>query len=306
MDEENPEIVHLDRSAKCICAHQSDGDMSETSKFYIGTCSSHEKNSIQVIEYDDYENNVTKSEIDVDSKGLITKISQYDDHIAFIEDLNCYIYNLESQAARTLVSEATYSSVLKQNRLATLSKSYASIFDIADIESPTKIHLKNSLQTAFQHGELKFDTHSNSQLFATTGKNLDVYDLRSCKSTSTVTSNFQIRSFDINPNRTDYVTYVTDNRIISTVDVRNQKETISSTETGHNHWVWSVRYNPFHDRLVLTSGSDNRAILYTFFETCSDNVKKSNWQLTSSESFEDDLDKADDYWEVFDVIISKF
>lgn len=215
--------------------------------------------------------------------------------MAFIEDLNCYIFNLESKTARTLVSEATYSSVLKQNRLATLSKSYASIFDIANIESPTKIHLKNSLQTAFQHGELKFDTHSSSQLFATTGKNLDVYDLRSGKSTTTVSSNFQIRSFDINPNRTDYVTYVTDNRIISTVDVRNQKETISSTETGHNHWVWSVGYNPFHDRLVLTSGSDNRAILYTFFETCSDNVKKSNWQLTDSDSFEDDIDRTDDY-----------
>jgi len=33
------------------------------------------------------------------------------------------------------------------------------------------------------------------------------------------------------------------------------------TETSHSHWVWSVRYNSFHDQLILTSSSDNRVVL---------------------------------------------
>jgi WD40 repeat protein len=26
---------------------------------------------------------------------------------------------------------------------------------------------------------------------------------------------------------------------------------------GHTHWVWQARFNPFHDQLVLSGGSDN-------------------------------------------------
>jgi EARP and GARP complex-interacting protein 1 len=33
------------------------------------------------------------------------------------------------------------------------------------------------------------------------------------------------------------------------------------TETNHSHWVWTVRYNSFHDQLVLTCSSDNRVVL---------------------------------------------
>jgi WD40 repeat protein len=33
------------------------------------------------------------------------------------------------------------------------------------------------------------------------------------------------------------------------------------TETNHSHWVWAVRYNSFHDQLVLTCSSDNRVVL---------------------------------------------
>lgn len=29
----------------------------------------------------------------------------------------------------------------------------------------------------------------------------------------------------------------------------------------HSHWIWSIRYNQFHDQLVLTCSSDSRVIL---------------------------------------------
>ena len=29
----------------------------------------------------------------------------------------------------------------------------------------------------------------------------------------------------------------------------------------HSHWVWAVRYNSYHDQLLLTAGSDSRLVL---------------------------------------------
>lgn len=31
---------------------------------------------------------------------------------------------------------------------------------------------------------------------------------------------------------------------------------------GHSHWVWSVRYNPFHDQLLVSGGGDNAVSLW--------------------------------------------
>merc|ERR1711981_270449 len=55
-------------------------------------------------------------------------------------------------------------------------------------------------------------------------------------------------------------------------------------DTGHTHWIWNLRYNPFHDRLLLSSGSDNRCILYNNFEASSDNIKKTKWHLSDTTS----------------------
>ena len=31
----------------------------------------------------------------------------------------------------------------------------------------------------------------------------------------------------------------------------------------HSHWLWSVRYNTFHDQLILSAGSDCRVQLHS-------------------------------------------
>ena len=43
-------------------------------------------------------------------------------------------------------------------------------------------------------------------------------------------------------------------------DVRNQAESLHSRRQ-HSHWVWSVRYNTYHDQLVLSAGSDSKVVL---------------------------------------------
>merc|ERR1711976_166539 len=64
MDDDISEVVQLDVAARCICSHvTNDPGGSETSKFYVGTCSTHQRNSIQIVEYDDYENVISRDEI---------------------------------------------------------------------------------------------------------------------------------------------------------------------------------------------------------------------------------------------------
>ena len=38
----------------------------------------------------------------------------------------------------------------------------------------------------------------------------------------------------------------------------------------HSHWVWSARYNQFHDQLVLSAGSDSRVVLSNMASLSSD------------------------------------
>ena len=44
-------------------------------------------------------------------------------------------------------------------------------------------------------------------------------------------------------------------------DVRSPTTPIAARTNDHSHWIWSVRYNQFHDQLILTSSSDGQVVL---------------------------------------------
>merc|ERR1712029_1213094 len=50
-----------------------------------------------------------------------------------------------------------------------------------------------------------------------------------------------------------------DDGCVSVWDTRNSGEVLLSSRQ-HSHWVWSTRYNSYHDQLVLSSGSDSRVV----------------------------------------------
>ncbi|KAL1469436.1 hypothetical protein MTO96_025045 [Rhipicephalus appendiculatus] len=61
-----------------------------------------------------------------------------------------------------------------------------------------------------------------------------------------------VRELDFNPNRQYFLASCGDDCLAKFWDVRNPSEP-AVTLSDHSHWVWSVRYNHFHDQLVLTS-----------------------------------------------------
>lgn len=69
-----------------------------------------------------------------------------------------------------------------------------------------------------------------------------------------------VRNLDFNPNAQYYLATCGDDCESRFWDVRNVTKPVV-TMLNHSHWVWCIRYNPFHDQLVLTSSSDSRVTL---------------------------------------------
>ncbi|XP_037084923.1 EARP and GARP complex-interacting protein 1-like [Pollicipes pollicipes] len=69
-----------------------------------------------------------------------------------------------------------------------------------------------------------------------------------------------VRDMDFNPNKQYYLATCGDDCRVKFWDIRKPTEPLQVI-ADHSHWVWTVRFNHFHDQLVLTSSSDWRVLL---------------------------------------------
>ncbi|KAG7300725.1 hypothetical protein JYU34_015051 [Plutella xylostella] len=76
-----------------------------------------------------------------------------------------------------------------------------------------------------------------------------------------------VRDIDFNPNRQFQLASVGDDGALNIWDYRSSKEPIF-TRQDHSHWVWTVRYNTYHEQLLLTGSSDARALLTAAASVC--------------------------------------
>ncbi|XP_075985353.1 EARP and GARP complex-interacting protein 1 [Anticarsia gemmatalis] len=77
------------------------------------------------------------------------------------------------------------------------------------------------------------------------------------------------RDLDFNPNRQFHLATAGDDAALNIWDYRNGKEPIFS-RTDHSHWLWTVRYNTYHEQLLVTGSSDARALLTAAASVCAD------------------------------------
>lgn len=75
-----------------------------------------------------------------------------------------------------------------------------------------------------------------------------------------------VRDIDCNPNKQCHFVTGGDDGFIKVWDCRMSKEAVFA-RNDHAHWVWSVRFNTFHDQLILSSSSDCKVLL-----TCASSV----------------------------------
>ena len=69
-----------------------------------------------------------------------------------------------------------------------------------------------------------------------------------------------VKNLDFNPNAQYYLASCGEDCQFKLWDTRKVSEPVVSM-LNHSHWIWSVRYNLYHDQLILTCSSDCRVVL---------------------------------------------
>nr|CAD7446410.1 unnamed protein product [Timema bartmani]CAD7463673.1 unnamed protein product [Timema tahoe] len=140
----------------------------------------------------------------------------------------------------------------------------------------------------------KWNPHQNCTQFVTVNEgHVKSWDLRNPNKQvwSIEAAHSQVvRDLDFNPNKQYYMATCGDDGCSKFWDVRNSSEPVV-TRSDHSHWVWSIRYNHFHDQLVLTSSSDSQVILTSVASISSEPLTNI---LDSDENQREQKDKLED------------
>lgn len=113
---------------------------------------------------------------------------------------------------------------------------------------------------------VKWSPHSNASILGVAvGANVIGIDTRITDSSAqpiwTIPAhNHFVRDADFNPNAQYVLATVGDDCETRIWDVRKPSAPVVSL-LSHSHWIWSIRFNQFHDQLLLSCSSDSKVLL---------------------------------------------
>jgi WD40 repeat protein len=130
------------------------------------------------------------------------------------------------------------------------------------LSSPPKT---SSLSRLAKVTNVKWSPHSNASILGVAvGANVIGIDMRMSDNSPPVWTipahNNFVRDMDFNPNAQYVLATCGDDCESRFWDVRN-KNAPAVSMINHHHWIWSIRFNQFHDQLVLSCSSDSKVIL---------------------------------------------
>ncbi|XP_074594908.1 EARP and GARP complex-interacting protein 1 [Brevipalpus obovatus] len=157
------------------------------------------------------------------------------------------------------------------NQLATFEEKKVLIWDLENPQPVWSSPIEPSAVTSKVSNKMskisaiRWSPHSNCSVIGIAmGNNVYAKDIRVKPGSSFAwylsAHGQQVRDLDFNPNAQYYLATCGDDCEYKFWDTR-KTDSPAMTLQNHSHWVWSVRYNQFHDQLVLTCSSDSRVIL---------------------------------------------
>ncbi|CAH0550838.1 unnamed protein product [Brassicogethes aeneus] len=159
------------------------------------------------------------------------------------------------------------------NRAMTVTENNLVLWDISEESGKDvwNVNLKAKNNPKFTTG--KWNPHQNCNQFTTvTETHLKTYDIRTGEIAWNIDGihNQLVRDLDYNMNKQYYVATCGDDGFVKIWDFRQTNHPMYS-RSDHSHWVWSVRFNHFHDQLLLTASSDARVLLSSAASVSSEN-----------------------------------
>ncbi|MFH4976739.1 hypothetical protein AB6A40_003448 [Gnathostoma spinigerum] len=132
-----------------------------------------------------------------------------------------------------------------------------------DVENSLKVI--NSMKTECKGNinTVSWNPHSNGSTVAVASdSSVKIIDSRSYSITTVIeNAHFPtVRNLDFNPSMQYILATCGDDCRVALWDLRKVQHPLK-TLRDHSHWVWSVRFNPIHDQLLLSVGSDARLFL---------------------------------------------
>jgi WD40 repeat protein len=109
---------------------------------------------------------------------------------------------------------------------------------------------------------VKWDPHHSYAAAVTAGAQVHLLDWRTDTSIATGTCSiftahrYGVTDVDFNPNKPHVVATAGQDGLLKFWDLRNSKKPLLSARGGHSHYAWQVQYNPFHDQLLVSTGTD--------------------------------------------------
>ena len=174
----------------------------------------------------------------------------------------------EASTTQTLRGLHTLGNRIQVVTLADGALDVSSTLHARDVTAPTG--RTNSSRHPFS--KAVFDPHHVHEFAAVAGGDIFGHDLRLSKTAHAICGAHTdvVMDLDYNPNKPYCLVSCGDDCMVRFWDLRMASKAVSVTDTsggravqaplrvlrGHSHWVHAIKYNPFHDQLLLSAGSD--------------------------------------------------
>lgn len=181
---------------------------------------------------------------------------------------NAEVLKVESDEIKT--TEFHHSD---ERTLATVTDHQILLSNLTESSVKTVAEVNNKNQPKFTTGKWCLH-HQGNQFIVLSDTTIRSYDVRDFNQSAWTIDNGHsqlIRDLDCNNNKQATIVTASDDGCIKIWDFRNTKEAVFSCHE-HSHWIWSVRFNKFHDQLLLSCSSDCKVNLISAFSVSSEST----------------------------------